>query len=171
MNQNEETHDLLIGLQELWDKEAPESDLELQKSQEQVNLLDNTESVPEINLRAPSEVLNEYSNYERTNQKVQREIDEFKEKHKEVFEAYQALLDIIKDNETKQTNLKEELTESMQNAGLKTLSDDLFKVTFVAATTRNNFDTTSFKTKYPVLFQQFTKVSDVKAYVKISGTK
>ena len=103
--------------------------------------------------------------------KAQVELDEFKQKHLEIFEEYQAILDRINDMSTKQDELKPEMTEAMNNAGLKNIADDMFKVTFVAATSRENFDKKSFEKKYPVLYKQFITKSEVSAYVKFTNNK
>ena len=56
---------------------------------------------------------------------------------------------------------KAQLVESMENAGLKNISNDSFKVTYVAATQKSTFDRKSFEKKYPVLCKEFISYSDV----------
>ena len=81
----------------------------------------------------------------------------------------QAILDKITEASSKQEELKPELTKSMEDSGLKNIADDMFEVTFVAATTRENFDKKGFEKKYPVIYKQFLQKSEVSAYVKISN--
>lgn len=150
---------------------APETSEQPQKLQEitnNINLLDKEEKI-EGNLRNPGEVLKDYSNLEKEKMKAQVELDDFKQKHLEIFEEYQAILDKITEASSKQEELKPELTKSMEDSGLKNIADDMFKVTFVAATTRENFDKKGFEKKYPVIYKQFLQKSEVSAYVKISN--
>ena len=150
--------------------EALEASEKVKEITNDINLLD-TEKVPENNLRNPGEILKDYSNIEKEKTNIQIEIDEFKQKHLDIFEQYQALLDKYTEASNRQNDLKPEMTEAMENAGLKNIADDLFKVTFVAATSRENFDKKSFEKKYPVLYKQFITKSEVSAYVKFTNNK
>lgn len=127
---------------------------------------DNLEAKNKV-LRAPSEILQEYTNKEDEILKIKLNIEKFKDTYSKVFEEYQSYLDAINEIEEAQNGLKEELTKSLENSGIKTISNSKFKATFVASTTRSTFDTTRFKKKYPVLYNDFIKVSNVKAYTKI----
>lgn len=145
--------------------------LNLEESASNVTLLDNQEKESEVNLRTPDIILKDYTNLSLDNEKIDIEIEEFKAKYIAIFEELQAIIDKKNLNIEKQTALKEELTESLQNTGTKHIANDVFKATFVAATTKSTFDRKGFETKYPVLCKQFLKYSDVKAYVKISEVK
>ena len=145
--------------------------LNLEEAKENITLLDNQENEPEVNLRTPDAILNDYTKLDLDNKKVDVEMEEFKQKYKAVFEEFQTILDKKNLNIEKQLALKDELTESLQNTGTKSIANDNFKATFVAATTKSTFDRKGFEAKYPVLCKQFLKYSDVKAYVKISEVK
>ena len=171
-----EQHNLLMDLNTLLEDstpldreiitktETPEQSLNL----DNINLLDEDKKEEKGNLRTPGAILDEYTLLDLDNQKIDIEIEQFKEKHLEIFEEYQAMLDKISINRSKQDSLKSELVESLQDAGLPNISNNRHKATFVAATVRHNFDTAKFKKKYPVLYNSFTTTSNVKADVKIS---
>ena len=118
--------------------------------------------------KKPDDLLTDYTNIAKDTSSILEEIEKFKQAHLEVFEEYQALLDKITDNESKQAMLKEDLVTSMETANIASIGNDMFKVAFIAATTRNTFDTTKFKKEHADLYKDYIKVSNVKAYVKIT---
>ena len=133
-----------------------------------IDLLDNEEKEPEINLVTPESVLDKYTSIEDEIEKVQLSVEEFKAEHADIFKTLDDYLDKISELMEKQSSIKEELTESFNGLDKKSISNDRFKVTYIAATQKSTFDRKAFETKYPVLCKQFLKYSDVKAYVKIS---
>lgn len=136
-----------------------------------VTLLDDEKNEPKVNLRAPGAILDDYTMLDLDNQKIDIEIEQFKQKNKAIFDEYQAMLDKINLNNSKQLELKEELLDSLENAGLPNIVNKRFKATYIAATKRHKFESDKFKKKYPVLYEQFTSTTDVKAYIKISEVK
>ena len=99
------------------------------------------------------------------------ELQAFKEKYKDIFVEFDKIQNKLNDINNGQIKLKEEMTKAMEKQNLKTIINDLFRVTFVAPTKKSTFDRKAFETKYPVLCKQFLKYSDVKAYVKVSEVK
>lgn len=140
----------------------------LEETTSQIDLLDVEVNEPG---RTPNVILDEYTQVHNDTKAVELAIEQFKQAHPDIFNEYQALLDKIEANSTKQAELKTEMTTSMEASKLKTISNESFKVTFVAATTKSTFDRKKFEAKYPVLCQQFLKTSDVSAYVKIAEVK
>ena len=140
---------------------------EVQEVQSNINILDDKENAPEGNLKTPSDILNDISNYKKEIDSIDDEIRAIKENNRSVFEAIEALETRKNEKLTLQENLKVDLTSSMENSGLKKIQNNIYIATFVASTVRENFDKDSFKKKYPVLFESFIKKSDVKAYVKL----
>ena len=129
------------------------------------------ESLDEVDVltpRKPDDILTDYTNIAKDTSTILEEIEEFKKKYVEIFEKYDALLGKIADNEAKQLELKEDLVTSMETANIASIGNDMFKVAFIAATTRNTFDTTKFKKEHADLYKDYIKVSNVKAYVKIT---
>ena len=146
---------------------SPEQSSEVLKSQNNVTLLDDNENDSENNLVTSNSILDEYTKLENDKNKLELDKLEFEAKYKEIFDQYNLIQENINNIEQKQSEVKEELTRAMEHSNEKNIHNDMFKVTFVAATVRENFDKDKFKRKYPVLFNQFIKKSDVKAYVKI----
>ena len=67
----------------------------------------------------------------------------------------------------KEKILKEALASEMEKRNIKKIDTNKLSITFVEATTKETFDTTSFKEQYRDLYDDFVKISDVKSYVKI----
>ena len=133
--------------------------------------LENQVVLEEVDLltpKKPDDLLTDYTNLAKDTSSVLEEIEAFKEKYIEIFEKYNELLNKVADNEAKQLELKENLVTSMESANIASIGNDMFKVAFIAATTRNTFDTTKFKKEHQDLYQDYVKVSNVKAYVKIT---
>lgn len=63
--------------------------------------------------------------------------------------------------------LKEALLEEMQKRGIKKIDTPKLTITFVDETTKETFDSKTFKQEYRDLYNDYCKISDVKAYVKI----
>ena len=118
--------------------------------------------------KKPDDLLTDYTNIAKDTSSILEEIEKFKQAHSEIFEKYDALLGKIADNEAKQLGLKEDLVTSMETANIASIGNDMFKVAFIAATTRNTFDTTKFKKEHADLYKDYVKTSNVKAYVKIT---
>lgn len=143
----------------------------IENVQNNVTLLDETEKEPEISLRTPEAILNDYTKLNLEAEKIQLSIEEFKAQHADIFKVLEDFNKELELAKEKQDGLKEELVGSMNDTNIKNISNDKFKVTYVAATQKSTFDRKAFETKYPVLCKQFLKYSDVKAYVKISEVK
>lgn len=130
--------------------------------------LDGVDILTTPEIKKPDDLLADYTNIAKDTSSILEEIEKFKQAHLEVFEQYQALLDKITDNETKQAEIKEDLVTSMGTSNIASIGNDMFKVAFIAATTRNTFDTTKFKKEHQDLYKDYVKTSNVKAYVKIT---
>jgi len=148
-----------------------ENTQDIQEISNNINLLDETEKESEVNVRTPETILNDYTKLNLEAEKIQLSIEEFKAKYAHIFKVLDEYQKQITLNSEKQQAIKEELTESLGNMNIKNVSNDMFKVTYVAATQKSTFDRKAFETKYPVLCKQFLKYSDVKAYIKITGVK
>lgn len=132
------------------------------------DLIGTLDKVDVLAPKKPDDLLADYTNIAKDTKSILEEIEKFKQKHSEIFEQYQVLLDKIKDNETKQAGLKEDLVVSMESTNIASIGNDMFKVAFIAATTRNTFDSARFKKEHQDLYKDYIKVSNVKAYVKIT---
>lgn len=171
-NSNNMLNDLNILLADLESSPAVEvKTSELNLSLDNVTLLDEQENKSETNLRTPGAILDDYSILDLDSKKIDLEIDVFKAKHQDIFDEFQKFLDRKSEIIEKQSTLKEELLESLENAGLPNVENKQFRATYVAATVRHTFDSKKFKLKYPVLYDTFTTKSDVKAYIKMTELK
>ena len=147
------------------------SSLELKNIQNNINILNEDINKLEDDLKTPGSILDEYSNIEYEIEQIQESIQKIKNENASIFENISIMEDKISELREQQSNLKPQLTESMKNSGLKKLENAKFKVVYVAATIRETFDKDKFKKKYPVLYSQFVKTSDVSEYIKISEVK
>jgi len=63
--------------------------------------------------------------------------------------------------------LKEQVKVAMRDSGTKKLENEVLSITYTAPTTRTAIDTTRLKVEKPELWEEYSKTSDVKDYVKI----
>ena len=66
-----------------------------------------------------------------------------------------------------QNTLKEALLDEMQKRGIKKIDTPKLTITVVDETTKETFDSKSFRADHRDLYDDYVKISDVKAYVKI----
>ena len=135
-----------------------------------ITLLDNDKSDSKVDLITPGKILEDYTKLEEEKEKIDIKIQELKEEYSKVFKQLEEYENIISELSNKQDNMRQDLTDSIENAGLteKGISNDIFKVKYVAETTRQNFDKDKFKKQYPVLFNKFINIVKVKSYIKIT---
>jgi len=78
------------------------------------------------------------------------------------------LIKMKKQLEDQEKQLKQKLVEAMEIYGVKSFENDLIKMTYVAPTTRSSIDSARLKKDYPDIAQQYTKISDVSASVRVT---
>jgi hypothetical protein len=78
------------------------------------------------------------------------------------------LLKLKKQLDEQEKQLKKVLVENMEVYGIKSFENDFIKMTYVAPTTRSTIDSARLKTDYPKIAEQYTKVSDVAASVRVT---
>lgn len=78
------------------------------------------------------------------------------------------LIKLKKQLEDQEKLLKQKLVEAMETYGVKIFENDLIKMTYVAPTTRSTIDSTRLKKDHPAIVEQYTKVSDVAASVRVT---
>ena len=79
--------------------------------------------------------------------------------------------DYVKELESQEKSLKDELYEKMTENDIKKIETPLLVVTRVLPGKTNRFDSKSFKEDYPELSDQYTKQSERKGYVKLTERK
>ena len=67
----------------------------------------------------------------------------------------------------KEKALKEALVREMEKRNIKKIETEKITITYIDATTKETFDTKAFREAYRDLYDEYAKLSDVKAYVKI----
>lgn len=77
------------------------------------------------------------------------------------------LIKLKKQMDEQEKQLKQKLVEAMEIYGVKSFENELIKMTYVAPTTRSSIDSTRLKKDHPHIAQQYTKVSNVAAFVKV----
>ena len=133
--------------------------------------LDKILEIDILDKKTPDELLKKYTELETLNKSIEQKIAEFKEEHKEVFKELDKMLSEIVDNNTKQSEIKEDLTNSMKESDLDVISNKAFKVKYVAETVRHDFDKAKFKDENEELYNRYIKETKVKAFVKITEVK
>lgn len=64
-------------------------------------------------------------------------------------------------------NLKESLLSEMEKRNIKKIDTGKLTITYVDSTTKESFDSKTFKADHRDLYDDYCRISDVKAYVKI----
>lgn len=93
-----------------------------------------------------------------------------------VFESKAAsVIQAIKDIATQKAALEEqdkkmrkELETAMEQYDVKSFENEFIKVTYVEPTTRTSVDSAKLKKKYPSVFEECSKTSEVKGSVRIT---
>ena len=70
--------------------------------------------------------------------------------------------------EDEDKKMREELEKAMGDYGVTAFENDFVKITHVDPTTKVTVDSKKLKTELPDIYEKYSKVSDVKGYVKIS---
>lgn len=69
--------------------------------------------------------------------------------------------------EAQEKELKDKLKEAMEHYGVKSLNNDILKITYIAATTANSIDSSKLKKMHPDIAAECTKTSNKSAYIKV----
>ena len=73
-----------------------------------------------------------------------------------------------KELDEQEKEMRKKLEETMDLYGIKSFENELIKITYVEPTTRTTVDSAKLKKKYPDVFRECSKVSEVKGSVRIS---
>lgn len=69
--------------------------------------------------------------------------------------------------EAQEKDLKDKLKEAMEQYGVKSLDNDILKITYIAATTATSIDSPKLKKKYPDIASECSKTSAKSSYIKV----
>lgn len=78
------------------------------------------------------------------------------------------LIKLKKQLDEQEKQLKKVLTENMEVYGIKSFENDWIKMVYVAPTTRSSIDSARLKKDHPDIAEQYSKVSDVSASVRVT---
>lgn len=92
----------------------------------------------------------------------------FKNAVPDTIEKMTALLQMKKDIEEQEKQMKQQLLEAMEMYGVESFETDTIRMKYVAPTTRSAIDTTAFKKDLPDLAERYTKTTNVSASVRIT---
>ena len=66
-----------------------------------------------------------------------------------------------------QDDVKKAIIEEMEQKGVVKLDNDVVTITYIAPTDRETFDSKKFKEEQPDMYDEYVKISPVKASVRI----
>lgn len=66
-----------------------------------------------------------------------------------------------------QDDVKKAIIEEMEQKGVVKLDNDVITITYIAPTDRETFDSKKFKEEQPDMYDEYVKISPVKASVRI----
>ena len=96
-----------------------------------------------------------------------------------VFEGNTALLDpvvaehlaeferMVKNIKAKQDELKQRILEEMESKGIVSIKSPELTISYVAPTSRETFDSKTFRKDHPDLYDEYVSISPVKASVRM----
>lgn len=157
---------------EFYDDLAKQLDEELAEDLKHAKIVDEVEE--EEKKVTTKSLLDDYTKLDLDKQKNNIEEAEFKEKYKEIFDAYDKILEARKSIEDKQNELKDEMLVKMREANQKDEFNERFKVHYTAPSVRKNFDTKQFYEDYTedtAMYKKYVKITSVKDGIKISEVK
>lgn len=157
---------------EFYDDLAKQLDEELAEDLKHAKIVDEVEE--EEKKVTTKSLLDDYTKLDLDKQKNNIEEAEFKEKYKEIFDAYDKILEARKSIEDKQNKLKDDMLVKMRESNQKDEFNERFKVHYTAPSVRKNFDTKQFYEDYAedtAMYKKYVKITSVKDGIKISEVK
>lgn len=94
-------------------------------------------------------------------------VEVFKTTVAAVIQSIADLCKSKKDLEEKEKSLKSQLKDAMERNSVKSFSNDVLKITYIAATKAVSIDSKVLKEKYPQIAAECSKSSNKSAYVKV----
>ena len=98
---------------------------------------------------------------------VTGELKQFESAVPDTIQKITSLLQMKKDLDEQEKQLKQELLKAMETYGVKSFETDHIKMTYVAPTTRSTIDSTRLKKDHPDIVEQYSKISNVSASVRV----
>ena len=95
------------------------------------------------------------------------DIEVFQSKAAAVIQRIGNLVQQKVEIEAAEKSMREQLQQAMEQHGIKTFDNEIIKITYVDASTRESIDGMKLKAQMPEIAAKFVKRSNVKAFVKI----
>lgn len=96
------------------------------------------------------------------------EVTQFQSAVPETIQKITNLIQMKKDLDEQEKELKQRLVEAMEAYGVKSFENEQIKMTYVAPTTRSTIDSTRLKKDHPDIVEQYSKISNVSASVRVT---
>lgn len=96
------------------------------------------------------------------------ELVQFQSATPDVIQKIGNLMQMKKQLDEQEKQLKEQLVKAMEAYGVKSFENEEIKLTYVAPTTRTSLDSTRLKKDHPDIAEEYTKVSNVSASVRVT---
>ena len=74
---------------------------------------------------------------------------------------------MAKEVKSKQDELKQKILEEMESKGIVSIKSPELTISYVAPTTRETFDSKTFRKDHPDLYDEYVSISTVKASVRM----
>ena len=74
---------------------------------------------------------------------------------------------MVKEVKAKQDELKQKILEEMESKGIVSIKSPELTISYVAPTTRETFDSKTFRKDHPDLYDEYVNISMVKASVRM----
>lgn len=97
----------------------------------------------------------------------QTDLAAFETQYMTVFEQIKGIVETKKAMEAREKELKDKLREAMEAHGIKSIDNQLVKITYIAPTTAVSIDSAKLKKRYPAIAEECSKSSPKAGYIKI----
>lgn len=101
-------------------------------------------------------------------QEAETSVTEFKRNEITLINIITAIENQKKALEEKSKTMREQLLIAMERYAVKNFEHGTLSVTYVAPTTKTTIDATRLKKEQPEIAQKYTKISDIKASIRIT---
>lgn len=98
---------------------------------------------------------------------VETDLAAFETRYMVVFEEIKRVVESKKAMEAREKELKDKLREAMEAHGIKSVDNELVKITYIAPTTAVSIDSAKLKKRYPAIAEECSKSSPKAGYIKI----
>ncbi len=98
---------------------------------------------------------------------IETDLAAFETQYMTVFEDIKRIVESKKAMEAREKELKDKLREAMEAHGIKSVDNQLVKITYIAPTTAVSIDSAKLKKRYPAIAEECSKSSPKAGYIKI----